>query len=87
MAHIYETLVVALRGHWKAHAEAYPQKFILSPAQHRELTETVASVRKGIAVAPAPDPKKFMGAKLEIQDGSLGVMVAVDGVETPLPVQ
>ena len=87
MAHIYETLVTALRGHWKDHAEAYPQKFILSPAQHRELTETVASVRKGIAVAPAPDPMKFMGAKLEIQEGSPGVMLGIDGSETPLPSQ
>jgi hypothetical protein len=87
MAHIYETLVAALRGHWKAHAEAYPQKFILSPAQHRELTETVASVRKGIAAAPADDPMKFMGARLEIQEGSPGLMVAVDGVETPLQAQ
>lgn len=84
MVLIYESLVAALRGHWKAHAEAYPRKFIISPEQHKELTEMIDSVRKGIASAPAEDPMKFMGAKLEIRDGAPGTMVATDGTETPL---
>jgi hypothetical protein len=86
-SHIYETLLTALRGHWKAHAEAYPRKFILSPAQHKELTDTIASVRKGIAASPASDHMKFMGARLEIRADYPSVMVSVDGAETPLTTQ
>lgn len=56
MPHIYETLVSALRGHWKAHAEAYPQKFILSSSQHKDLVESIASVRKGISSTATSDP-------------------------------
>lgn len=87
MAHIYEQLVTALKAHWKAHNNAYPQTFILSSADHATLKDARASISKAVTGEALDDHRKFMGVKLEVNDSSPGVVIAVDGTEIPLPGQ
>jgi len=83
MAQIYEQLVQALRTHWQAHSNAYPQKFILSPEARQTLDAARKSVRDNVVgKSSAPVDAKFMGVPIEEQAGSPGEMVAVDGTVT-----
>ncbi|KQO38106.1 hypothetical protein ASF19_20240 [Acidovorax sp. Leaf84] len=84
MAHIYEQLVTALKAHWKAHNNAYPQKFILSSADNATLKHARASISKAVTGQAMDEHTTFMGVKLEVNDASPGVVIAVDGAETPL---
>ncbi|RYH68078.1 MAG: hypothetical protein EON54_02905 [Alcaligenaceae bacterium] len=84
MAHIYEQLLTALKAHWKAHSNAYPQKFIISSADNGTLKDTRASINIAVTGKPLDDHTTFMGVKLEVNDASPGVVIAVDGTETPL---
>jgi len=84
MPHIYEQLLTALKAHWKAHNNAYPQKFIISPADNATLKDARASINVAVTGKPLDDHTTFMGVKIEVNDSSPGVMVAGDGTETPL---
>lgn len=80
MATLYLSMTDALIRHWKAHDNAYPQKFILTPAQHHEYVE---SRRKGIG-GHNVDGGIHMGVPVEVTEGTPGVMVAADGAEVSL---
>lgn len=84
MPHIYENLVQAVQAHWKAHANAYPQKFVLSPAQHAELDEARRAIRRAVTGQQLPDGEPFLGVPLEVAPGSAGEMVAIDGTVSSL---
>ncbi|MDP4076266.1 hypothetical protein [Acidovorax sp. A1169] len=86
MAHIYSSIQQALSAHWAAHDKKYPQKVILTPDQHQALNDMRATVSTG---QPSKGPKplageKFMGVLIEHDINTPGVMIGVDGVETPL---
>ncbi len=86
MAHqIYEQLVQALRTHWQANSNAYPQKFILSPDARATLDADRRSIRDAVVGKNGkPVDPKFMGVPIEEQPGSPGEMVAIDGTVTPV---
>ncbi|WP_233101539.1 hypothetical protein [Variovorax sp. IB41] len=68
-------------NHWKANANAYPRKFILTPAQHQGYVE---SRRKGIG-GTSVNVNEHMGVPVELDESTPGVMVAADGSELTLP--
>lgn len=80
MATLYLSMTDAVIKHWRANGNAYPQKFILTPAQHREYAE---SRRTGIA-GPNVDCGVHMDVPVEIAEGTPGVMVNADGTEVSL---
>jgi len=80
MANLYLSMTDALIKHWKANGNAYPKKFILTPAQHKEYVE---SRLKGIG-GHNVDGSIHMDVPVEIAEGTPGVMVAADGTEVPL---
>lgn len=80
MATLFLPMTDALLKHWRANGNAYPQKFILTPAQHREYVETR---RTGIG-GPTVDGSVHMGVPIEISEGTPGVMVNADGTEVSL---
>lgn len=84
MAHIYDHLLAALKAHWKAHNNAYPQKFILSPADNEVLKDARGSINKAVTGKDFSAHTTFMDVKIEARDSSPGIVVAVDGTETPL---
>ena len=84
MPHLYENLVQALQSHWKAHANAYPQKFVLSPEQRATLDEARIAIHQAVTGKEVSDLGNFMGVRLEEQAGSPGEMVSVDGAVTSL---
>lgn len=86
MAHIYSAIQQALSAHWAAHDKKYPQKVIITPDQHQALNDMRATVSTG---QPTKGPKpvageKFIGVLIEHDINTPGVMIGVDGVETPL---
>lgn len=84
MAHIYEKLLSALKTHWKAHSNAYPQKFVISSSDFAALKDARSSTRKAVTGNDVDDHTKFMGVKLEISDSAPGAVVDKDGTEMPL---
>jgi hypothetical protein len=82
---LYDTLVKALTAHWKAHANAYPKRFVLTPAQVDQLhsERKVGHIAIGLGDREI-DMATFMGARIEQVEGTPGVMVAVDGTEHAL---
>jgi hypothetical protein len=82
--HIYEHLVQALQAHWKAHANTYPQKFVLSPEQLRTLNETRDALGTAITGKPVAHGSPFMGVPLEKSANTAGEMIAQDGSSSPL---
>jgi len=85
MSDIYMTVVHALRAHWKAHSDAYPQKIVLSQTQAERLLEL-----QQIGMVPFPDARstpridRFMGTAIEIDPSSAGMLIAHDGTQVPL---
>ena len=82
MSDIYMNVVHALRAHWQAHGDAYPQKIVLTPAQADRLLEL-----QKVGMVPFPDARqtpsrdRFMGAVIEVDAATSGVIIAVDGTE------
>jgi len=70
----------AVINHWKAHGNAYPEKFTLNPAQHAVYAE---SRRKGIGGLKS-NVHEHMGVPVEISENTPGVMIAADGSEVSL---
>lgn len=83
MSNIYETLVIAVRDHWKAHGNQYPQKIVLSTRQHRDLLELRKTGRIALGSDDTPETDRFMGALLEVDDAGDGCIVGEDGSRTP----
>lgn len=82
--HIYDSMTAALRDHWKAHDNAYPQRFELTQATldalvaHRALINSTMNFTKRTALGT-----DFLGVPMEVSaDGD--VMVASDGTRVPL---
>ncbi|HWT21684.1 MAG TPA: hypothetical protein VN280_22510 [Variovorax sp.] len=80
MATLFLPMTDALIKHWRANGNTYPQKFILTPVQHKVYVETR---RMGIG-GPNIDGSVHMGVPIEISEGTPGVMVAADGTEVSL---
>lgn len=80
MASLYLSMTEAVINHWKANCNAYPQKFVLSPAQYEGYARTR---RNGIGGAKA-NINEHMGIPVEVAEGTPGVMVAADGSEVSL---
>lgn len=80
MASLFLPMTNAVINHWKAHSNAYPQKFILNPDQHKAYVE---SRRAGIGGAKA-NVAEHMGVPVEVAGNTPGVMVAADGTEVSL---
>ena len=84
MSDVYMNVVHALRAHWQAHDNAYPQKIVLTPAQADRLLEL-----QQVGMVPFPDARttprrdRFMGATVEVDANTSGVLIAVDGTEMP----
>ena len=68
---------------WKAHNNAYPQKFVLTDSALTTLNQVRKLVNESIA-SPLQSgwEREFMGVPLEI--GPANAMVGLDGTETPL---
>ncbi|MBF5004744.1 hypothetical protein [Diaphorobacter caeni] len=85
MSDIYMNVVHALRAHWQAHGDAYPQKIVLTPAQADRLLEL-----QKVGMVPFPDARqtpsrdRFMGATIEVDATTTGVLIAIDGTQTPI---
>ena len=70
----------ALIEHQRANGNANPQKFILTPAQHKEYVESRRTDICGSNVNCAVD----MDVPVEIAEGTPGVMINADGTEVSL---
>jgi hypothetical protein len=76
-------MLQALQAHWKANANAYPQKFVLTATAFAALNTSRKLVNESIATKQSQGwEKTFMGVKLEV--GATNVMVGADGTETML---
>lgn len=84
---LYLLIQQALAAHWKTHDNRYPQKVVLTPAQHQalnDLRQVVATGKSGAKGATPMPGEKFMGVPIEHAPATPGVMIAVDGMEIPL---
>jgi hypothetical protein len=79
MASLYLSMSEKLSAHWKAHGNAYPRKFVLTPDQHEEYVRLLKACASSRA-----DFKVHLGVPIEVAEGSPGVMISVDGTEVPL---
>ena len=84
MSKIYEAVVVAIRDHWKNHDNRYPTKILLTAEQHKELVDHRRAGSVALNDDREPESDMFMGTPLGVDEGTAGVMLAVDGTETPL---
>lgn len=79
MADLGLALLKAFRAHWATHNNAYPQKIILTAQQAIDLHE---SRLLGQVATPGEEPAprdSFLGRPIEINDATLGEVVAQDG--------
>lgn len=81
-------IIERLREHWKAHDGKYPQRVLLTPAQHQQMNDWRTMSRTGemdkSKYPKAEAGEKFMGVLIEHSDTTPGVMVDVNGAEIPL---
>ncbi|MDN6885264.1 hypothetical protein QMO14_16790 [Variovorax sp. CAN2819] len=83
MTTLYLQMTEKLTAHWKANENAYPKKFVLSPALRDEYLRCLSWMTDLQARADTI-PRKHMGVPIEIDEASPGVMVASDGTEVAL---
>jgi len=82
MATLYLQMTDKLIAHWKGNGNAYPKKFVLSPALRDEYVRCL-----NLMTIPGDrdmSATKHMGVPIEIDEASPGVMVAADGAEVAL---
>ncbi|QMV73749.1 hypothetical protein HS961_13435 [Comamonas piscis] len=81
---LYDPMIGALREHWKANANAYPQCFELTKVALDDLNADRALLKKSIGLKPLAggDFMMFHGAKIVIGDSN--AMVSKDGTRVPL---
>ena len=84
MTDMYDTMVAALREHWKAHDNAYPQRFELTQSTWDALVEQRTLVNKTMnfnqRTALGED---FLGVPMVVSNEG-NALVAVDGTRVPL---
>ena len=68
-----------LSAHWKAHANAYPRKFVMTSAQHEEYVRVLK-----LCGSTKEDFRTHMGVPIEVSASTPGVIVAADGSEISL---
>jgi hypothetical protein len=86
MSKIYEAVIVAIRDHWKNHDNQYPVKVLLTSVQHQELLDHRRAGSVALNDDSEPEPDVFMGTPLAVDDRTIGVIVNLDGTETPLSI-
>ena len=82
MTTLYLQMTDKLSAHWRAHNNAYPKKFVLSPALRDEYLRCLQLIT--IPGGRDMSVTKHMGVPIEIDEASPGVMVAADGTEVAL---
>lgn len=83
MANIYNTLVEALRSHWAAHGNAYPQRFELSEDTLKTLNDTRQTVISTMNYALSPGwESDFLGVPIAV--AASNCLVDKDGNPVPL---
>lgn len=80
MTSLFLPMTEKLIAHWQATGNTYPQKFILTPEQHKVYVDT----RKAGIGGPKINGNEHMGVPVEISEGTPGVMVNADGTEVSL---
>lgn len=74
MPKLYNSMTAALQDHWKAHSNAYPQKFVLTEQAHQQLN----NIRHLVSVVMVnKEPPGWENAFLG---------VPIDGISTPLAI-
>lgn len=88
MENIYDSMVSALRDHWKANANAYPQRFELTQATLDGLVSDRRLVNETMNFPlnqKVGYEKEFLGVPIQVSaDGN--VLVALNGERVPLSV-
>ena len=82
MTTLYLQMTDKLSAHWRDHNNAYPKKFVLSPALRDEYLRCLQLIT--IPGERDMSVTKHMGVPIEIDEASPGVMVAIDGTEVAL---
>lgn len=85
MSQIYESMTVALREHWKANNNAYPQRFELMQAAFEQLIADRTLVNTTMNFLENMQEgwhEEFLGVPLVV--ASSNVMVAANGDRVPL---
>lgn len=83
MANLYDSMTQALRTHWKANDNAYPQKFVLTEPALKTLNDLRTLVNTTMANKFRQGwETDFLGVKIEI--GNTNHMVGADGSTVPL---
>ena len=84
MANIYDSLVSALREHWKANDNAYPQRFELTQVTLEALVAARKLVNDTMNFKKYPGwEKEFLGVPL-VMSTEGDAMIAKDGTRVPL---
>ena len=84
MANIYDAMVTALRDHWKAYENAYPQCFELSWDAFNTLNETRKTVVSTMNYGFRPGwEHDFLGVPVSVVDAG-NCLVDKDGNRVPL---
>ena len=84
MTNIYDAMVAALRDHWKAHGNAYPQRFELSQDAFSTLNETRKTVISTMNFGFRPGWETyFLGVHVAVVDAG-NCLVDKDGNRVPL---
>lgn len=84
MSALYNHMVNALREHWTAHGQQYPQRFELTEAALRELNDTRKLVNDTMNYVLRPGwDTVFHGVPLHT-GAMVNTMVAADGAVHPL---
>lgn len=78
MPALFALMTEAVFNHWNANGDAYPEKFLLTPAQHRSY---VASRQSGIG---GPNLGAHMGVPVEISSDTVGVVITAGGLAISL---
>jgi hypothetical protein len=72
-----------LTNHWRAHNNAYPQRFLLSPVLRDEYLKCLGTMtnNKDKTITTA---EVHIGVPIEVAENTPDVMVAAEGAEVPL---
>ncbi|MET3393554.1 hypothetical protein [Variovorax atrisoli] len=82
MTTLYLQMTEKLSAHWRENNNAYPRKFVLSPALRDQYLRDLSLIT--IPGERDMSATKHMGVPIEIAESTPGVMVAADGTEVAL---
>lgn len=84
MSSLYNHMVEALREHWKAHNNTYPQRFDLTDVALRALNDNRKMVNTSMNYVLRPGwEQEFLGVPLQAGQ-PVNAMVAADGTQVLL---